>query len=157
MKINVFKRRRGPYADWCVDYTPPNAKRIRKFFPSKGQAEAHAEEIETQHKQAGGEWLALTPAQRNELIQVNQEVLALGMTIRQLLEMYKADARLKLPDKTVKEAYTDFMPEKERERLAKRSLATLKSNVGRFVTAYGSRAHSPMVGWTMPVQPSECE
>lgn len=139
MKVSVFKRKRGPYTDWCVNYIPANGKKVRKFFSSRGEADARAEEIKTQHQQAGGEWLALTPAQRNELIQIQQEVIALGTTLRQLVDMYKADGRLKLPQKTVKEAYTDFMTEKERERLAKRSLATLKSNVGRFVKAYGSR------------------
>lgn len=139
MKINVFKRKRGPYSDWCVDYTPPNAKRVRKFFPSKGEAEAHAGEIKVQHQHAGGEWLALTPAQRNELIQVNQEVLALGTTIRQLVEMYKTDARLKLPQKTVSKEYTDFMEEKERARISNRTKKALKSNVGRFVDKYGTR------------------
>lgn len=139
MKVSIFKRKRGPYIDWCVNYIPPNGKKIRKFFHSKGEAEAHAGEIKAQHQQAGGEWLALTPAQRNELIQVNQEVLALGTTIRQLLDMYKADARLKLPQKTVLKEYTEFMEEKERARISNRTKKALKSNVGRFVEKYGTR------------------
>jgi hypothetical protein len=67
MKIRRLDRRNQGYTriEWVLDYYE-GPKRIRKFFYSKGDAEAAMAEIKTQHKHTGQSWIELSPEERND-------------------------------------------------------------------------------------------
>src|SRR5215469_13262880 len=91
MKIRKLDRRKQGYKniEWVLDYYE-GKKRIRKWYKSKGDAEAAADEVKQQHKHAGKSWLELTPEERNDLMLVFAEAKKENLTLRQIWQAYKS-------------------------------------------------------------------
>lgn len=90
MKITVRSQIENGSTRWVLDYTPEGGKRVRRFFRSKADADAAAKEQQTMVRRAGEDWLALSTAERADLITAYAQVKALGMTMHQVLEQWRA-------------------------------------------------------------------
>src|SRR5438270_12425074 len=90
MKVRRLDRRDKGYTriEWVLDYYE-GPKRIRKFYKSKGDAEAAEDEIKQQHKHTGQSWLELTPEERNDLMLVCSEARQRNIGVRQVWDAYK--------------------------------------------------------------------
>ena len=58
--VNIRKLNRRDRAEWLLDYYE-GAKRIRKWYRSKGEAEAAADTVKEQVKHTGQTWIELSP------------------------------------------------------------------------------------------------
>jgi hypothetical protein len=85
MKITVRKQTEKGGARWVLDYTPEGGKRIRRFFKAKADAETAANEQRILQRRAGESWLALTTAERADLISGYEQIRAKGTTLAQVL------------------------------------------------------------------------
>jgi integrase len=138
MKIRTLKAGQGAQKryrrnQYVLDYYE-GAKRIRKFFKSKGEAEAERDSIKDQHKQTGQSWLDLTPAERSDLLHVVHEARERKVTVRQVWEAYKAgklDAK-PLERITLKDAITETIKWRRGENLRERYLKELEAYLGKF-------------------------
>src|SRR5262245_56508594 len=90
MKIRRLDRRKQGYTriEWCLDYYE-GPKRIRRFFYSKGEAEAAMDGVKSQHRNAGQAWIELSPEERNDLMLIASEARDRKVTVRQVWEAYK--------------------------------------------------------------------
>ncbi len=66
---------------WQVDALI-EGRRARQLFKTKNEAEAQLEALRLQRRDAGDAWLALTPAERNEVMTVWREIQAAGGSLR---------------------------------------------------------------------------
>ena len=137
MKVRRLDRRsqdpRYKRIEWLLDYYE-GGKRIRKWYPSKGQAEAAMDEIKGQHKVAGQSWIQLSPEQRNELLGIYAEAEREKISLRTVWEAYKTGKLDAAPmqRRTLKEAITETMEAKRTENLRERYLGDLEAYLTRF-------------------------
>jgi len=118
---------------WNLEYRV-NGKRERQRFKTKELALAEQERIEAQVSDGGTAWLALKDSQRIELMAVLREITESGLTLRGVWEEHKRRSTgKKLIEKTFREAYEQYYSEQTHLKLSKRTLAKIKSNVGRFI------------------------
>jgi len=87
MKVRKLDRRGKGYSkvEWILDYYE-GPKRIRKWYTSKGDAEAAMDEIKGQHRVAGQAWVELPPEQRNELMTIYAEAEREKISLRTVWE-----------------------------------------------------------------------
>lgn len=121
---------------WCVDYKPPGGPRKRVFFAKKKLAETHAATLRLQAEQSGAAWVALSAAERSELLAVASEVRGAGVTLREIWDAFKrSETNGDGPrGETLGDAFALFIKEQTAALLSRKTLAALRSNVGRFVT-----------------------
>ena len=137
MKVRRLDRRstdpRYKRIEWLLDYYE-GGKRIRKWFQSKGQAEAAMDEIKGQHKVAGQSWIQLSPEQRNELLGIYAEAEREKISLRTVWEAYKTGKLDAAPmqRRTLKEAIAETMEAKRTENLRERYLGDLEAYLTRF-------------------------
>ena len=77
--------------------------------------------------------MSLTAPEREEIVQVYADAQREGFTLRQAVEFFRSNREAAQCTVRVGEAYTKFLKEKKAARLSRRSLASLRSNVGRFI------------------------
>lgn len=135
MKVRRLDRRGKGYKriEWLLDYYE-GPKRIRKWYKSKGEAEAAMDEIKGQHKVAGQSWIQLSPEQRNELMTIYAEAEREKISLRTVWEAYKSGNLDAAPmqRRTLKDAITETMEAKRAENLRERYLGDLENYLTRF-------------------------
>lgn len=80
---------------WKLDFRTSAGKRVRRFFPTKAEAESELRSLTNQIEHAGQVWLSLSADERNQLIQVWGEAKELNTNLRAVFEEWKRDRRLK--------------------------------------------------------------
>jgi len=135
MKIRKLDRRQHGRnrVEWILDYYE-GPKRIRKWYPSKGQAEAAAEEIKQQHRHSGQSWLELTPEERNDLMLASAEARQRNVTLRQVWEAFKNGKLDATPMErcTLQRAIAETLEWRRGENLRERYLKELEHYLRRF-------------------------
>lgn len=127
-------RRLAARKRWLLNYRT-NGKQHRLVFKTKELAEAEQERIEKQIADGGSAWLALSAAERIELMAVVREMKQAGKSLRGVWEEYKRRTMgTKVVDKKLGDAFTQFKAEREQLMLSKRTMQKIKSSVGRFIT-----------------------
>lgn len=130
---------------WMLEYRL-HGVRQRPRFKTKEFAEAEKDRIQQQVSDGGTAWLGLKAHERTELMSVYRDVKSAGKNIRQVWEDYKRLSKGKeVVETKIGDAFKKFIAEQEQQRLSKRSLAALKSNVGRFVKPRASMFVSSIV------------
>lgn len=66
---------------WRVD-SNLEGRRVRSVYRTKAEAEAQIEALKLQRRQAGDAWLTLSPAERNDVMTVWQEIESAGTSLR---------------------------------------------------------------------------
>jgi len=118
---------------WVLDYYE-GPKRIRKFFKSKGEAEAERDTVKGQVKHTGQSWIELTPEERSDLMHVVSEARERKVTIRQVWEAYKNGKLDAAPMKRIslKDAITETIKWRRGENLRERYLHELEGYLKKF-------------------------
>jgi integrase/recombinase XerD len=131
MKIRKLDRR--DRIEWVVDYYE-GAKRVRRWFKSKAEAEAHVDTIRGQHRNAGQAWIELEPDERADLMLVASEARQRGVTLRQVWEAFKSGKLDAQPIKrcTLRQAIDETINWRRKENLRERYLTELKGYLKRF-------------------------
>ena len=137
MKIRKLDRRGKGYTriEWVLDYYE-GPKRIRKFFYSKGDAEAAMDDVKSQHKHAGQTWIDLTPEERNDLMLVVSEARQRKVTVRQVWEAYRNGKLDATPMQrcTLANAIAETIEWRRGENLRDRYLKELEAYLKRFAS-----------------------
>lgn len=137
MKVRKLDRRDKGYTrvEWLLDYYE-GPKRIRKWYKSKGQAEAAAEELKQQHRHAGQSWLELSPEERNGLMLLHAEASRENVTLRQIWEAFKSGKLDATPvqRRTLRQAIDETITAKTNENLRERYVAELENYLEKFST-----------------------
>jgi integrase len=109
-------------------------KRIRKWFKSKGDAEAAEEELKQQHRHAGQSWIELSPEERNDLMLINSEAKRENVTLRQIWEAFKGGKLDAAPvqRRTLRQAIDETITAKTNENLRDRYVAELENYLEKF-------------------------
>lgn len=115
----------------------------RPSFDTKELAEAEWERVQLAQLTDRKVWTdGLSASERNEAMRIAVEIKKANLTPQKVWDDYRNfEERLQRAvnekkakvERTLKSAFTDFMLERERMRLSKRTLAALDSNIGRFV------------------------
>lgn len=135
---------------FAVSWRSPGKNRVKHYFKTRAEADAEAEQIRLQKQQTGEAWLALSATERNELLLVWNDAQKRGVSLRAALDAYHPEQVA--ISRRVQQAYDDFMAEKRRQLVSKRTEHALKSNVGRFVKTCSGRnlvevKHSDVMAW----------
>ena len=130
MKVSVSKVIRNGNKRFCVSWRPPGQKRIKRYFKTKADADAEVERVELQKKQTGEVWLSITAAERNEIVSLYFDAQKRGVNLRDALTAFKPSTTVQ---KRVEVAFNEFMVSQHRAFVSNRTMAALKSNIGRFV------------------------
>lgn len=117
-----------------VSWRPPTGKRQRRFFAAKAQADACQQDLAAQQDSAGAVWLGLSAEQRNDVAGLVAQGEREGFTLREAVGFYLRHRGMGGMSSTLEEAFNRFMTEKQAMRLAPKTLAALRSTVGRFVS-----------------------
>ena len=130
--------------------------RERHFFKTRKEADAQAQDMRLQQSQSGQVWMALTSYERNEIIMLLGEAKKRGIDLRAALDDYKP---VQVVKKRVQEAFDEFMVERKRENLSRRTINELKSNVGRFILTCSQRhlsevTRQDVLAWLEKYQPA---
>lgn len=137
MKVRKLDRRDKGYTrvEWLLDYYE-GPKRIRKWYPSKAQAEAAAEEVKQQHKHAGQSWLELSPEERNDLMTIYAEARRENITLRAIWEAFKSGKLDAAPmqRRTLRQAIDETITAKTNEGLRERYVTELENYLNRFAS-----------------------
>lgn len=137
MKVRRLDRRDKGYTriEWLLDYYE-GPKRIRKWYPSKAQADGAMNELKQQHRETGQNWLVLSPEERNGLMSIYAEAQAAGITLRTVWEAYKSGKLDAAPPqrRTLARAISETMEAKRAENLRERYLGDLEKYLTRFAS-----------------------
>jgi len=136
MKVSVSKTTRNGNRRFVVSWRPPGARRVKHYFKTRAEADVEAESVRLQQSQVGEVWLSLSSAERNEIIALHFEAQKRGVNLRAALEAFNPAVKL---NKRVQAAFDEFMAERRAALVSRRTLAALKSNVGRFVATCSGR------------------
>lgn len=135
MKVRKLDRRDKGYTriEWLLDYYE-GPKRIRKWYKSKGDAEAAAEELKQQHKHAGQSWLELEPQERNDLMLIHAEAKKENVTIRQIWQAFKTGKLDAAPmvRRTLRQAIDETVLAKRTENRRERYIDELENYLEKF-------------------------
>ena len=133
MKIRKLKRRKR--VEWVLDYYE-GKRRIRKFYKSKTEAGAAADDIKEQHKDAGQSWVAFSPQERADLMLVAAEARDKKLSVRQVWEAYKSGKLDAAPVQRCKlqDAIEATINWRRGENLRERYLLELESYLKKFGT-----------------------
>jgi integrase len=135
MKVRKLDRRKNGYkrVEWILDYYE-GKKRIRKWFKSKADADAAADELKQQHKHAGKSWLELTPEERNDLMLVFADAKRENVTLRQVWTAYKTGKldTAPLQRRTLKQAIEETIAARTAENLRERYVGELENYLEKF-------------------------
>jgi hypothetical protein len=134
MKISLSRVTKRGSKVWMVSWRPPNGKRQRRFFRAKAHADACQQDLAAQQDSAGTVWLGLSGEQRNDVAGLVAQGAREGFTLREAVEFYLRHRSSGEISSTLGEAYNRFIAEKQAMRLAPKTLAALRSTVGRFVS-----------------------
>jgi integrase len=118
---------------WRVEYRL-NGVRIRPSFKTKELAEAEKERVEKQVSDSGTAWLAMPAGERTDLMAIVREIKAAGFTPRQVWEDHQRGYHgADITPRTLQAAFDEFIAERRRMLVSRRTLKALDSNVGRFI------------------------
>lgn len=131
MKIRKLNRRNR--AEFVLDYYE-GPRRIRKWFKSRAQADAALDNLKAEHRQAGRNWLDLSPEERNDVMTIYSEAKAEGIALRTIWEAYKAGKLDAAPmeRRTLAQAITETIQWRRSENLRERYLGELESYLNKF-------------------------
>ncbi len=148
IRIRPYRHANKPY--FVVEGLRVNGKRVRKFFPTKTEAETWKQLKLVQLENEGKSALAMSDALRIEAVKCAGELKAYGKTLtdatRFLIDYIHRTER----SCTVAELVMEFQTAKRREGKSDRYLMDLKSRLGRFAGDFGDRK-------TATVEPREID
>lgn len=133
MKVSVSKVMVRGERRFMVSWRPPGQARRRRFFAAKSAADAQANDLRGQLERAGVVWLALTAADRNSLLAAAEDAKRGGFTVQQAVNFFREHQGSPTIQLTLADAFGQFTAEKEAQRLSFKTLAALRSTVGRFI------------------------
>lgn len=90
MKPTIRKTTETGAPRWVLDYTPIGGKRVRRFFKTEAEAKAAQAEKITMQRRAGESWLALSTAERADLITGYERVKELNLTLNQIIDQWQS-------------------------------------------------------------------
>ncbi len=76
-----------------LSYKPSGGKRVRRYYKTRKQAERERTAQERLLAKAGEAWLAMTTAERDELVELIGRAQRCGFTLREAVESYESDSR----------------------------------------------------------------
>lgn len=89
MKVTLRKQEEKQGTRWVVDYKPHDGNRTRRFFKSKNEADAFAAEKRLEQKRAGESFIALSTAERLDLVTGYARLQKLDLTLNGLLDQWE--------------------------------------------------------------------
>jgi integrase len=90
MKLNIRKEGKREGTRYVLDWKPEGGKRKRRFFKSRADAERAADEERKIARKAGEGWLALTTAERTDLVTGYDRIRQLDVTLNQMIDQWLA-------------------------------------------------------------------
>lgn len=132
-KVTVRKVKRRGEARWVVDRVE-QGRRVREFFKSAQEAEAHAVGLRKQRAQAGDAWIRLSAAERAELIEVFAAARERNVSLRDVWRDWCAAApeRAKATP-TLAVAVASCLEAKRAAGRRERYLSALSAALGQFI------------------------
>lgn len=129
MKVRKLSRRNR--AEWVLDYYE-GPRRIRKWYKSRARADAAADNLKAEHRQAGQNWVDLSPEERNDVMTIYSEARNEGIALRTIWEAYKNGKLDAAPmeRRTLKQAIEETMQWRRSENLHERYLGELEKVSG---------------------------
>ncbi len=89
MKISITSSLIRGERRYVLNVTPDGGARQRRYFDTRREAEAEAQQLRLQQEMSGSVWLNLTARQRGEIIAVFQEASGAGYSLRQVWDGFK--------------------------------------------------------------------
>ena len=89
MKASVYSTTLRGKLVWVAAWTDPAGKRHRRYLDTRRAAESVAGDLMAKSARAGDVWLAMTSRQRSEIIDIHEEIVAAGTTLRAVWEAHQ--------------------------------------------------------------------
>jgi integrase len=141
-KSFTVKRRIRPDCapDWKVEVRAPDGKRVRRFFPSKVEAETFAADSNREVKSNGWRAMGLADDQRTEAAKCFEKLAARpGHTLTEAVDFFLAHLALTEGSATVKDTIDDLQDAKASRGLSPAHLNTMRHHYRAFAESFGSR------------------
>jgi integrase len=123
---------------YLVDYiNPATQKRERNFFPTKYEAEDHAEKLQQKNAKLGEIAHSLDARQTLEAVMAFERLKPYGITLSTAVDYYLLHAEPRQGKIRWAALVREVIATKERADCKKRYIKALKGSLNRFATAYG--------------------
>lgn len=136
-RIRSRKNKSGTKS-YLVDYTNPvTQKRERKFFPTKYEAEAHAEKLQQKNAQMGEMAHMLDPKQILEVVSILERLKPFNVKLTDAVEYYVRHAQPRQGKITFAILADEVISSKERAECKPRYIKALRISYDRFKSSFG--------------------
>jgi integrase len=140
--LSVSKRTRndrGKRVDWMVSGTGPGSSRIRRFFPTKIEAEAFADDRNREAENIGWQAVHLADEHRTEAAKCLSLLEESGHTLTEAVTFYLEHIKLTEGSQPVKQVVAEIMEAKASRGLSVLHMRTMRYHFKAFVEGFGKR------------------
>jgi integrase len=134
--VKIYQGKAGKYGLFTVTHYE-GGKRQRKVFGQLKTARGYAEELATRIAKGQREILQLTNADRESYLHATRALEARGIPLHAAIEEYIALKRREtLPPKRVRDLVGDMLAQKQKDKLSKRHIRTLRGHLTAFADSF---------------------
>lgn len=117
-------------------------KRWRRFFPNRTLADQEAARVRAGQERSGNVWMSMSARERDELVQVWQEVQAAGLTMREVWAQHQRRAP-RATDRTWGQAIEELLAAKRTAGRSIEYLGNLESQLRQFAAGREAAVMAP--------------
>lgn len=129
----------GRTPSWKAEGRAPDGAKVRRFFPTKAEAQAFAEDANREVKASGWKAMGLADDQRTEAAVCFEKLAPTGHTLTEAVDFYLAHLALTEGSRTVNETVMELQQAKARRGLSPQHLKTMRYHFNAFAGAFGER------------------
>ena len=137
--VTPYHDNRKPHLKWTIAGHYIKGKRVRRFFPTKGEAETFVQRIQIKAQNLGSRALHIDPSLHVMAVECHDQLAPYGKTIRDATKFYRQHLETIKRSCTVEELIAGFLQNKEGDGRRERYLSDLRTRLGRFERDFGHR------------------
>lgn len=131
-------------SSWKVQGTAPDGQRIRRFFPTKAEAEAFADDSNTETTNVGWVAMGLADSQRTEAAMCFEKLASSGRTLTEAVDFYLAHLEQTERSVTVSDAVEELLEEKRLLNLSSKHMVNMRYHFRPVKEFFGTRVISTL-------------
>ena len=140
-KLTVYRYRDAsqPNTGWKVEGRAPDGSRVRRFFKTKSEAQAFADDRNAETASVGWKAMQMADDQRVEAAQCYELLAKTGKSLREVVDFYLEHWTQTERSATVAAVAEELLESKRRLNLSDRHLTNMKYHFKPVVEAFGAR------------------
>lgn len=137
--VVAYRNSRRPHLKWTISGWYSGEKRIRRFFESKAEAEALAQQLLVKKENLGTRATHIDPRLHVMAVGCHDQLAPFGKTIADATAFYVKHLETVQRSCTVNELVTTFLENKHDDGMSKNYLRDLRFRLSRFQLKFGGK------------------